>query len=100
MKHQKTAAVVVGSVVALGGAAPAFANEPAPAQGFSLNGGLDQALRSDTLDVAPVDGPQFDAAVDTVKGVAKSGELKSGKSLLGAEKPPQLPLLGGLPVKL
>ncbi|WP_326687958.1 MULTISPECIES: hypothetical protein [unclassified Streptomyces] len=98
MKHQKTAAVVAGSVMALGSAVPAFANEPAPGPGFSLNGGLDKALRSDTLDVAPVDGPQFDAVVNTVKGATKSGELQTGKSLLGAEKAPQLPLLGGLPL--
>ena len=61
MKYAKSAAVVAGSVMALGVAAPAFAAQPG-APTMSLNGGLTDALSSKQLD-----GHQLTPLVKTVK---------------------------------
>ncbi|WP_344526872.1 hypothetical protein [Streptomyces albiaxialis] len=77
----KTAVAVTGSVMALGGASPAVAAD-APAgsptsPSLSLNQGLYQALQSETLDIAPIDGPLADGLVHTVR----TGDLLGGLPL-------------------
>ncbi|MFG2529147.1 hypothetical protein [Streptomyces sp. NPDC048516] len=95
MKYAKSAAVVAGSVMALGVAAPAFAAQPG-APTMSLNGGLNDALSSKQLD-----GHELMPLVKTVK--TAGGKLRSTapKKLLrgvaGTAK--KTPLLGGLPLK-
>ncbi|MGW5738654.1 MULTISPECIES: hypothetical protein [Streptomyces] len=90
MKPLKAAAVVAGSMVIAGAAAPAFAADLTPT---SLNGALDTITAQQTLDAAPVatnalDKENKDSVVNTVSGAADS--LHAGG---GAGK-----LLGGLPV--
>ncbi|MFJ8674968.1 hypothetical protein [Streptomyces sp. NPDC093589] len=77
MKYAKSAAVVAGSVMALGAASPAFAVEAAAPQ-MSLNGGLTDALNSEQMD-----GHQFAPLVDTVKGAADKVKAADTKDLLG-----------------
>ncbi|NSC23902.1 hypothetical protein FM076_23215 [Streptomyces albus subsp. chlorinus] len=93
MKYTRTAAVVAGSVMALGAAQPAFANETPTGPRLSLNGGLDYALGSgELLSSSPplgVEGPAFDALVEAVKEPGKDGQLIGGQNLLGG-----LPLVG------
>ncbi|MFG2649045.1 hypothetical protein [Streptomyces sp. NPDC048436] len=91
MKPLKAAAVVAGSMVIAGAAAPAFAADLTPT---SLNGGLETiAARGLTLDTLPVatnalDTKNKDSLVNTVKSAAK--DVHAGG---GAGK-----LLGGLPL--
>ncbi|MEX2973812.1 hypothetical protein [Streptomyces sp. C184] len=95
MKYAKSAAVVAGSLMALGAAAPAFAAQPG-APTMSLNGGLTDALSSDQLD-----GHQITPLVDTVRATEGKVRSTNAKKLLrgvtGAAK--KTPLLGGLPLK-
>ncbi|MFG2831699.1 hypothetical protein ACGFWI_30215 [Streptomyces sp. NPDC048434] len=95
MKYAKSAAVVVGSVLALGAAAPAFAAQPG-APTMSLNGGLTDALNSEQLD-----GHQLAPLVKTVKTAGGKVRSTNAKKLLrgvtGVAK--KTPLLGGLPLK-
>ncbi|GAB2800455.1 hypothetical protein [Streptomyces daliensis] len=105
MKHAKTAAVVAGSMMALGAAAPAFAGDSAPTgPQFSLNGGISDALSKP--------GPQVDNVVGTVEGATKGatkgateGAAKGApkgtakgekKTLLSSNSDDNL--LGGLPL--
>lgn len=92
MKPLKAAAVVAGSMVIAGAAAPAFAADLTPT---SLNGALD-TVASKPLDASPLatnalDPDNTESAVKTVKGAADS--LNGGS---GASGPGQL--LGGLPL--
>ncbi|MDK0522979.1 hypothetical protein [Streptomyces sp. ML-6] len=93
MKYAKTAAIIAGSVAALGTAAPAFAVTTATAPNFSLNGGVNQVVESAPQAVDPVVGAVGDAA-----GAVKNGTVVdlAGKAT-GAAKG-AAPLLGGLPV--
>ncbi|MFG2489996.1 hypothetical protein [Streptomyces caniferus] len=95
MKYAKSAAVVAGSVMALGMAAPAFAAQPG-APTMSLNGGLTDALSSKQLD-----GHQLTPLVSTVKTAEGKIRSTNAKKLLrgvtGTTK--KTPLLGGLPLK-
>ncbi|MFE0377010.1 hypothetical protein ACFW1M_15800 [Streptomyces inhibens] len=95
MKYAKSAAVVAGSVMALGVGAPAFAAQPG-APTMSLNGGLTDALSTKQLD-----GHQFEPLVKTVKTTEDKVKSTNAKKLLrgvtGAAK--KTPLLGGLPLK-
>ncbi|MEV6166044.1 hypothetical protein AB0L71_29850 [Streptomyces sp. NPDC052052] len=88
MKYAKTAALVVGSVAALGTAAPAFAVATATGPNFSLNGGVNQVVESAPQAVDPV--------VDTVGGAAESVQGTGAVTRLtgGAAAP----LMGGLPI--
>ncbi|WP_406862800.1 hypothetical protein ABZO31_21190 [Streptomyces sp. HUAS MG47] len=84
MKPTKVAAVVAGSMMALGAAAPAMAAEAAP----SLNGALgalssSQPLKSDALS-STTDGSPLKAVTDTAEKVNQVGQTA--------------PLLGGLPL--
>ncbi|GLW19667.1 hypothetical protein Stsp01_64100 [Streptomyces sp. NBRC 13847] len=95
MKYAKTAAVVAGSVMALGVAAPAFAAQPG-APTMSLNGGLSDALSNKQLD-----GHQITPLINTVKAAEGKVRSTNAKKLLhgvaGTAK--KAPLLGGLPLK-
>ncbi|WP_405798301.1 hypothetical protein [Streptomyces sp. NBC_01506] len=96
MKPMKVAAVVAGSVLALGAAAPAFAAENMPT---SLNGGLGTALETvtnqETLDVQPVrtnaldpknDGSLINSVGDVAKGLSGEGkDAKGGKGGKGGK---------------
>ncbi|MFF8278599.1 hypothetical protein ACF05T_21195 [Streptomyces lateritius] len=86
MKPTKVAAVVAGSVMALGAAAPAMAAEPA-ALPTSLNGGL-ATVASDGLRTEALSSTTDGSVVKTV-GDAADQLNKTGKN-------PSL--LGGLPL--
>lgn len=91
MKPLKAAAVVAGTMVIAGVAAPAFAADLTPT---SLNGALDTVTsKTSSIDALPLatnalDTENKDSVVNTVSGAAES--LHAGG---GAGK-----LLGGLPV--
>ncbi|MFC8075859.1 hypothetical protein ACFUN8_09970 [Streptomyces sp. NPDC057307] len=114
MKPLKAAAVVAGSVLALGAAAPAFAGENLP---MSLNGGLGQAAETVTnqerLDPSVVntnaldpknEGSLVNSLGDVAKGLnggAKDGKGKGtgkGKGKGGAKSGKGGAMLGGLPL--
>ncbi|MEU3227288.1 hypothetical protein ABZ695_29550 [Streptomyces sp. NPDC006976] len=94
MKYAKSAALVAGSVVALGTAAPAFAVTTPTAPNFSLDSGVNQVVEAAPQAVDPV--------LDTVSGAADSlhrnGTVtKVADQATGAAKD-AAPLLGGLPL--
>jgi hypothetical protein len=109
MKPMKVAAVVAGSLVALGAASPAFANGLTPS---SLNTGLDtiasDGLRSGSpLNTNALDTENKGSLVNAVKNTtdslngkkgatAKGASAKDGGSLLGSKGAGSL--LGGLPL--
>ncbi|MFF4606068.1 hypothetical protein ACFY12_25425 [Streptomyces sp. NPDC001339] len=117
MKYAKSAAIIAGSVMALGAAAPAFAAHPAavgnPAAGnrpvapgvgaeagapkMSLNGGLSDALQSKQLD-----GHQFRPLVKKVKNTGEKVKSASAKKVISgvSEAAKTTPLLGGLRLPL
>lgn len=96
MKSLKAAAVVAGSLVITGAAAPAFAADLTPS---SLNGGLDSALdafANEPVNVMPLqsqsnalDTENKDSVLNTVNGVTET--LNSAGGPTG--------LLGGLPLQ-
>ncbi|MGW3625775.1 hypothetical protein [Streptomyces sp. NPDC000880] len=92
MKYSRVAAIVAGSVVAMG-ASPAFAASTTPMPPMSLNGGLETLGSASALNLA--DGRSAvnslaDAATDlnNVKGTAPQQVLKSAGEVT--------PLLGGV----
>ncbi|MFJ9028986.1 hypothetical protein ACIRQP_10750 [Streptomyces sp. NPDC102274] len=110
MKPMKVAAVVAGSVMALGAAAPAFA-----AEGMSLNGGLETVMSEGLKDPRPLQTNALDtenpgsvlnavkAAADSLnkkKGGKTNGKKTSGKTgakeIVGTSTGNKL--LGGLPL--
>ncbi|GGL70196.1 hypothetical protein GCM10010129_12090 [Streptomyces fumigatiscleroticus] len=91
MKSLKAAAVVAGSLVLAGAAAPAFAQDASELP-TSLNGGLN-SLTSEPLDPMPLkhqsdalDTENKDSMLSTVNGATDTLNSSSG-------------LLGGLPLK-
>lgn len=86
MKPLKAAAVVAGSMVIAGVAAPAFAADLTPT---SLNGALDTIAGSTSkIDAAPLatnalDTENKDSVVNTVSGAAESLHAGGGGKLLG-----------------
>ncbi|MFD0315092.1 hypothetical protein [Streptomyces flavalbus] len=91
MKSLKAAAVVAGSLVAAGAAAPAFAYDTADITPTSLNGAVN-ALTKGPIDPMPLkqqsnalDTENKDSVLSTVKGATRALNSKNG-------------LLGGLPV--
>lgn len=86
MKPTKVAAVVAGSVMALGAAAPAMAAEMMPT---SLNGGL-SALASEGLKTDALSSTTDGSVVKTVGDTA--GQLNQTTQ--------NAPLLGGVPAGL
>ncbi|MEU2068337.1 hypothetical protein [Streptomyces anulatus] len=94
MKYAKTAALVAGSVAALGAAAPAFAATTPTAPNFSLDSGLNQVMASAPLVVDPVVG----TVAETAETVSKDGTVGklAGQATGVAEG--AAPLLGGVPL--
>ncbi|MFH9606976.1 hypothetical protein [Streptomyces sp. NPDC017448] len=94
MKYAKTAALVAGSVAALGAAAPAFAVTTPTAPNFSLDGGLNQVMAS-----APqVVDPLVDTAAETTGTLSENGTVgKLAGRATGAVEG-AAPLLGGVPL--
>jgi hypothetical protein len=121
VKYSKVAAAVAGSVMAVGVAAPAFADSSVTDSAFadsmstmptSINGGVNQALDQQPLQKA-VDDTAIGGSLDKVTGAAQGlREQTSADSLLGqatdAAKSgalstvtgavPGASLLGGLPL--
>ncbi|GGS31541.1 hypothetical protein GCM10010221_32330 [Streptomyces parvus] len=94
VKYAKTAALVVGSVAALGTAAPAFAAPTPTAPNFSLDSGLNQVMAS-----APqVVDPLVDTAAETTETLSEDGTVGklAGQATGAAEG--AAPLLGGVPL--
>ncbi|ANW18421.1 hypothetical protein [Streptomyces clavuligerus] len=95
MKYTRVAAIVAGSVAALGAASPALAAPPPTSPSMSLNGGVDQIFRQTPLlnggsgDVVR-DVADTASALGPIKGTAPQNALKT----LGAVTP----LLGGVQV--
>ncbi|MEV0371535.1 hypothetical protein AB0I10_17190 [Streptomyces sp. NPDC050636] len=77
MKYAKSAAVVVGSVIALGAAAPAFAVNSGGPKG--LHGGVSDALSGPQLK-----GDEIHPLVATVNGAANAVKNEKEKLLGGA----------------
>ncbi|MEU6854096.1 hypothetical protein ABZ901_29735 [Actinacidiphila alni] len=119
MKYSKVAAVMAGSMMAVGVAAPAFADSAtapdmptAATMPTSINGGVDQLMEAQPLQKA-ADGMQVDSTLQKVTGTADQlrGQLPTD-ALLGqatsATKDtalstvtgavPGASLLGGLPL--
>ncbi|MEU1085532.1 hypothetical protein ACFYPN_13110 [Streptomyces sp. NPDC005576] len=93
MKYAKTAALLAGSVVALGTAAPAFAAAEAPtAPVFSLDTGLNQVM-DNAPQVVDAVGGTVDGATETMKKDGTVGKL-AGEAKSAAKG--ATPLLGGL----
>lgn len=93
MKYAKSAAVVAGSVIALGAGSPAFAM---PVPNMSLNGGIND-LTSQLNQ--KLDGHELTPLVDLVTGTVEKSKLAPKKLLGGATgATKKLPLLGGLPL--
>lgn len=90
MKPMKVAAVVAGSMMALGAAAPAFAADAQSPMGpMSLNGALDTLASQGLRDAKPLntnaldtenDGSLVNAVSDAANGINKA---QKGGSLLG-----------------
>ncbi|WP_030801548.1 hypothetical protein [Streptomyces sp. NRRL S-337] len=95
MKYAKSAAVVAGSVLALGAAAPAFAAPPG-APTMSLNGAVNDTLSSDQLD-----GHQLAPLLNMVRTARDKVKAAGAKKLLGGvnSTAKNARLLGGLPLK-
>ncbi|MEV7869098.1 hypothetical protein AB0P17_24080 [Streptomyces sp. NPDC088124] len=92
MKPMKVAAVVAGSMVALGAAAPAFA-AGTQSPSFSLNGALDTVASEGLRDAKPLHTNALDtenegSVLNAVKGATDSLNKPQQKSNL----------LGGLPL--
>ncbi|MFI8187413.1 hypothetical protein ACIF8T_01135 [Streptomyces sp. NPDC085946] len=88
MKSLKAAALVAGSLVAAGAAAPAYAYDPAALTPTSINGAVDAIGKMKRLDVMPLkhqsnalDTENKDSALSTVKEATTT--LNSGGGLLG-----------------
>ncbi|MFD7132993.1 hypothetical protein [Streptomyces sp. NPDC059894] len=94
MKSLKAAAVVAGSMVLAGAAAPAFAHTPADLTPTSLNGAVDTLTRGPALDVMPLQ--QQSDALDTEN---QNSPLNTVKDATEALNDTHAPLLGGLPLR-
>jgi hypothetical protein len=96
MKYSKAAAIITGSVAALGAASPAFAAGSADMPPMSLNGGVAELVTSLPQTESVEAGPALNQAVDSatrlndVKGDAPELALKTAGS--------PTPMLGGIPL--
>lgn len=122
MKYSKVAAVMAGSVMAVGMAAPAFADSGSAVDSSfadsmstmptSINGGLDQAFEQQPLQKV-VDNTKVGDVLETVTGTAQqlrestsadallgqvAGAAKSGALSTVTGAVPGASLLGGLPL--
>ncbi|MFF2651153.1 hypothetical protein [Streptomyces sp. NPDC058045] len=94
MKPLKAAAVLAGSMVAVGAAAPAFAADMTPS---SLNGAVNTLTSQSVLDAAPLDTNALDTEKDGSLLNAVQGAA-DGVNESGPAAGPAGGLLGGLPV--
>ncbi|MFI6035331.1 hypothetical protein ACIBBD_14390 [Streptomyces sp. NPDC051315] len=95
MKSLKAAAVVAGSVVIAGAAAPAFAQSTADLTPTSLNGAVNTLAKGGyALDVMPLQHQSN--ALDTEN---KDSVLSTVKEATGTLNEAHAPLLGGLPLR-
>ncbi|WP_105973272.1 hypothetical protein [Streptomyces geranii] len=95
MKSLKAAAVVAGSLVIAGAAAPAFAYDTAALTPTSLNGGLDTLTRNG-LDVDQLQPLQHQSnALDTENKGSVLNSVKDATTALNSNGG----LLGGLPLQ-
>ncbi|GGU72065.1 hypothetical protein GCM10010211_42410 [Streptomyces albospinus] len=94
MKYAKSAAVVAGSVMALGAVVPAFAANPGSSH-TSHKGGVADAMHNKHLE-----SHQITPLVETVKNTAETVKYGPKRILGGATGATKKgSLLGGLPVK-
>ncbi|MFC3577645.1 hypothetical protein ACFOZ0_31160 [Streptomyces yaanensis] len=96
MKSLKAVAVVAGSLVVAGAAAPAFASDASNITPTSLNGGLATLAAQRTLDVRPLQH-QSDT-LDTENKDSLLGTAKTTATTLNRNGGPTR-LLGGLPLR-
>ncbi|MFF4210901.1 hypothetical protein ACFYZE_16405 [Streptomyces sp. NPDC001796] len=96
MKSLKAVAVVAGSLVAAGVAAPAFADDASDLTPTSLNGALQTVTTQKTLDIRPIahqsdtlDTENKHSVLSTVNGAAAALNRQAGPARL----------LGGLPLR-
>ncbi|MFE0457156.1 hypothetical protein ACFW2D_38920 [Streptomyces sp. NPDC058914] len=95
MKSLKAAAVVAGSLVIAGAAAPAFAHDSADLAPTSLNGALNSLAEGGySLEVMPLQ--QQSDALDTEN---EDSVLSTVKEATGTLNEAHAPLLGGLPLQ-
>ncbi|MCG7526915.1 hypothetical protein MHW47_21005 [Streptomyces sp. OfavH-34-F] len=97
MKYAKSAALVAGSVVALGTAAPAFAVATPTAPSFSLDGGVNQVIAAAPQVTDPVVGA-VDSVSDTTDRLHENGTVAKVAGQATGAVQDAAPLLGGLPV--
>jgi hypothetical protein len=96
MKYSKAAAIIAGSVAALGAASPAFAAGSADMPPMSLNGGAAELVTSlsqmEWVEAGPAGNQAVDIATELkdVKGDSPELALKTAGSLT--------PMLGGVPL--
>ncbi|MER6979953.1 hypothetical protein [Streptomyces carpinensis] len=93
MKSLKAAAVVAGSLVAAGAAAPAFAYDTAELTPTSLNGAVN------TLTKGPVDVMPLQHQSDALDTENKGSLLHTVNSATKSLNEAHAPLLGGLPLQ-
>lgn len=107
MKYSKVAAVVVGSMMAVGVGAPAFADtgstDTASTIPTSVNGGIAKVLNEEPVHIAQVDSAldTLNRAADSLRGAAAAGTAEGQASPAGqgaAQPAPGGAQLGGLPV--
>ncbi|PZT77422.1 MULTISPECIES: hypothetical protein [unclassified Streptomyces] len=97
MKYAKSAALVAGSVIALGTAAPAFAVVATPtAPSFSLDGGVNQVIAAAPQVVDPVVGA-VNSVSDTTDRLHEDGTVAKVAGQTTGAVQDAAPLLGGLP---
>ncbi|MFF3907154.1 hypothetical protein ACFYZJ_14430 [Streptomyces sp. NPDC001848] len=96
MKSLKAAAVVAGSLVVAGVAAPAFADDASGLTPTSLNGALETITTQKTLDVRPIAHQSETLDTENKHSVLRSvnGAAAALNRQVGASR-----LLGGLPLR-
>lgn len=98
MKYAKTAAVVAGSVAALGAAAPAFAATTPTAPRISLTGGVNELSSAAPQIPDRVVNPLVDAVGATAGAVRKDDTVSRSADVVTGAADAAAPLLGGLPL--
>ncbi|MFF3324590.1 hypothetical protein [Streptomyces sp. NPDC002889] len=94
MKHSRAAAIIAGSVVAMGVASPAFAAGTTQMPPMSLTGGLDRALASSPAVDAHDAGSMVDSAATTATDLNNARSKAPEKLLKQAAS--ATPMLGGI----
>ncbi|MFE4454673.1 hypothetical protein [Streptomyces sp. NPDC056796] len=98
MKYAKTAALVAGSVAALGAAGPAVAATTPTAPRMSLTTGVNELTSTAPQIPDRVVNPVVDAVGQTAEAVHEDGTVSRSADAVGKVAEAAGPLLGGLPV--